>query len=291
MEVKIDYNYDTAKVFKKFKRIPFIIYKKPIPKNDGYIDKNRNYYLIFNSKLIKEFVPSEKAGHKMDIYIYGGTAAFFGVFLPLLFTIGEDSLPPLWAYLLMFIPALFCLKITYNYWKKHQVVPEQSHMLLDRINSFITLPKIGDVEYLKIPFTHLRVSIHAIGGSATTYSGKKLWFYRDYSSNIMKRHNAYIYKGGFPKDPKQDWSFYVWYMDKNRPLPPGTAFDAYRDEDFERRKNEGFPPPLFKSLVPTPEATPAQQLVRETFWKDEDHIATEEDAHFSLIRRKPKKRD
>ena len=24
----------------------------------------------------------------------------------------------------------------------------------------------------------------------------------------------------------EDLSFYLWYMDKNRPLPPGTAFDA-----------------------------------------------------------------
>ena len=65
------------------------------------------------------------------------------------------------------------------------------------------------------------------------------------------------------------WSFYVWYMDKNRPLPPGTAFDPYRQADFERRKSEGFPKPLYRSHIPTPEATPAQQLERERYWKDE----------------------
>ncbi len=65
------------------------------------------------------------------------------------------------------------------------------------------------------------------------------------------------------------WSFYVWYMDKNRPLPPGTAFDPYRQADFERRKSEGFPKPLYRSYIPTPEATPAQQLERERYWKDE----------------------
>ena len=77
------------------------------------------------------------------------------------------------------------------------------------------------------------------------------------------------------------WSFTVWYMDKNRPLPPGTAFDAYREKDFERRKAEGFPKPLYKSTIPTPEATPEQQLVREAFWKDEDYIVDAEEAYYN----------
>ena len=28
---------------------------------------------------------------------------------------------------------------------------------------------------------------------------------------------------------QNDWAFYVWYMDKSRPLPPSPVFDAYRD--------------------------------------------------------------
>jgi hypothetical protein len=60
----------------------------------------------------------------------------------------------------------------------------------------------------------------------------------------------------------EDLSFYLWYMDKNRPLPPGTAFDPYRDKDFERRKAEGFPRPLFNCRFLTPEHTPEQQAER-----------------------------
>lgn len=44
-------------------------------------------------------------------------------------------------------------------------------------------------------------------------------------------------------------SLYVWYMDKNRPLPPGTAFDSYRVADYLRRYHEGFPAPLFPSAI------------------------------------------
>ena len=63
------------------------------------------------------------------------------------------------------------------------------------------------------------------------------------------------------------WDFVVWYMDKNRPLPTGTAFDPYREADFQRRKAEGFPKPLYKSYIPTPEATRRQQLERERIGK------------------------
>ena len=62
-------------------------------------------------------------------------------------------------------------------------------------------------------------------------------------------------------------SFIVWYMDKNRPLPPGELFDPYRQADYERRKAEGFPKPLYYSKIETPEATPEQQAERKRIGK------------------------
>ncbi|MCV6630510.1 MAG: hypothetical protein OIF50_11715, partial [Flavobacteriaceae bacterium] len=76
----------------------------------------------------------------------------------------------------------------------------------------------------------------------------------------------------FSKDYRQAWSFCVWYMDKNRPLPPDRIFYPYRDADFERRKAEGFPPPLYKSQISTREATPEQHAEREQYWKDKDYL-------------------
>ena len=61
----------------------------------------------------------------------------------------------------------------------------------------------------------------------------------------------------------ESWSLMVWFMDKNRPLPPGTAFDPYREKDFQRRKKEGFPKPLYLSNIHTPEATQEQQKERQ----------------------------
>jgi hypothetical protein len=51
----------------------------------------------------------------------------------------------------------------------------------------------------------------------------------------------------------RDFSAIVWYMDKNRPLPPGKKLDPYREKDYNRRKAEGFPAPLFHSNIDTPE--------------------------------------
>ncbi len=53
----------------------------------------------------------------------------------------------------------------------------------------------------------------------------------------------------------ESWSFYVWYMDKNRPLPNGTLLDPYREKDFKRRQAEGFPPPLYKAYCEITEET------------------------------------
>ena len=201
-----------------------------------------------------------------------------------LIIVGEDL--PFLIYLILFLIPIFLIKVAYNKWKKHTAAPKKSYLLLDRQNSFITLPRIGDFDFFKIPFTQLRADITAVATQAT-YSGLFLNFYRDYSMNLVKMHESSISTGAFSNDKKQAWSFYVWYMDKNRPLPPGNNFDPYRQKDFERRKAEGFPPPLFKSLVPTPEATSEQQLVREAFWKDEDYVPTEQESFYSLWKPKP----
>ena len=49
------------------------------------------------------------------------------------------------------------------------------------------------------------------------------------------------------------WSFYMWYMDKNSPLPNGSLLDPYREKDYLRRKAEGFPAPLYPATIDTPE--------------------------------------
>ncbi len=53
--------------------------------------------------------------------------------------------------------------------------------------------------------------------------------------------------------PEKEFALFVWYMDRNRPLPPGTAFDPYRQRDYERRKKARFPKPLYPGRMSTPD--------------------------------------
>ncbi len=68
----------------------------------------------------------------------------------------------------------------------------------------------------------------------------------------------------------KDLSFITWYMDKNRPLPPGEAFDEFREKDFKRRKAEGFPSPLYPSEIRTPEMNQKQTMMS---WGIDPNIA------------------
>jgi len=76
-------------------------------------------------------------------------------------------------------------------------------------------------------------------------------------------------------DSSLTMSFFTWFMDKNRPLPPGTAFDPYREEDFERRKAEGFPSPMYGSSIPTPEASKEHEKEKMRFLKERNQRRSE----------------
>jgi len=51
------------------------------------------------------------------------------------------------------------------------------------------------------------------------------------------------------KNMEKDFSALVWYMDRNRPLPPGKQFDPYREKDDERRRAAGYPAPIYPTNV------------------------------------------
>ena len=93
------------------------------------------------------------------------------------------------------------------------------------------------------------------------------------SRAILGINNVRLERGlGREVDLFDSWNFYTWYMDRNRPLSPGTKYDKFRQKDFERRKAEGFPPPMYLSHIPIPEATAEQQAEREKYWRDVDYM-------------------
>ncbi|MDU1906698.1 MAG: hypothetical protein E6772_18185, partial [Dysgonomonas sp.] len=77
------------------------------------------------------------------------------------------------------------------------------------------------------------------------------------SVNVSLPNSRFRYLSIMPGREQSDIyniiSFIVWYMDKNRQLPPGKDLDPYRMKDYERRKAEGFPEPLYPATIPMPD--------------------------------------
>lgn len=119
------------------------------------------------------------------------------------------------------------------------------NLVFNRMKGTVEIPGFLFQDSIIVPFTDLKVVLgwQGRGGPYSYFVGvippnKKWWqFFR----------GTEILMGG--TDVYMTWAFILWYMDKNRPLPPGTAFDAYRKADNERIKREGNKEPLFPSKI------------------------------------------
>lgn len=137
----------------------------------------------------------------------------------------------------------------------------KKQIVFDRLNDTISYPRKGiTTRKVVVSFEKVKMflgygddndNVHLIANNPANRRGSEFarWVI-DWSYGVEK------------------WSFYVWYMDKNRPLPPEKVFLPYNDKDFTRRKAAGFPKPLYFSLVPTAEHTVEQKKERHLFWKE-----------------------
>jgi len=130
-------------------------------------------------------------------------------------------------------------------------------LILNREEGTISMPRALKKENLVISFEEGDGIVKFTAGGGAAPDVYLVFLYKNRKKGGHLSHS----------DIYAFWDFVVWYMDKNRPLPPGTAFDPYREADFQRRKAEGFPKPLYKSYISTPEATRRQQLERERIGK------------------------
>ncbi len=133
----------------------------------------------------------------------------------------------------------------------------KKEQILDRKNGLITMEGFYWQKNITIPFKDCLFAYSTGGEDGTgAYNLEAIrptesWF-NTYAEFGLGQAHCYV-----------SMSLITWYMDKNRPLPPGTAFDAYRERDYQRRKAAGFPRPLYPGIH-TPEATKAQQKERMT---------------------------
>nr|BFF38846.1 hypothetical protein BACY1_06510 [Tenacibaculum mesophilum] len=223
---------------------PFKILTQPTLVNVERVYPSRKY-------VIKEANHKFYRTDEMTLPKVYGFFGLLGIFCGIWFLDGkfnwkEDSLS---VFLIILGSFLFIYRLTVK--SKHK------ELVLDRLNGTVSYPDFFYSKPLQGKFSELKAVISISGDIDGAPGDEKLKFV-----NTFRPRKIDILRTISYDDPYQEWSLYVWYMDKNRPLPPGTAFDPYRQQDFERRKALGFPRPLYKSTIPTPEFTKEQQAER-----------------------------
>ena len=220
--------------FKLYKYLPHTIFERPS-------DTEKISFEYGTIRADDQFYINDLKYGLWYIYLYLAAGCFFISIIGL--TSDKDTI---FFTIISFLIGCFCILYYYKHPKKL--------LILDRLNGLVTYPGFLYSKPYTMSFSDVVAKIVSSGGRAS------LVFYH-YNGITGTSISAEDYK------PSGNWSFIVWYMDKNRPLPPGEAFDPYRKKDFQRRKAEGFPPPLYPSYIDTPEDSESQkelsQLHRE----------------------------
>ena len=241
-------------------RLPFLIGYVPSDLTKEIVQTHnpvvRNHYEIATDEFLSKDVSSSHADYQL-----GGVFVLLGIFFCALD--GFKSVSELLGFC-----AIASIFFIYGF-----IAPEKK-VKFNRFTSTISYPDWFFFGPHTVPFSELEVFWTSTGGASGAL-GQRL-VTRPPRPSWPRAISLNMHPGLFDKS----WSLIVWYMDKNRPLPPGDAFDEYRERDFERRKAEGFPAPLFPSRFATPEATPEQNAERRRYWRDEDHFGTSETAWY-----------
>ena len=233
-------NYHNPEAVRKyFHRVPKNIYEKPPTFDKGF----GKIYLVAENFIVKTDLQDIRW---VFIFLLGGVF-LFSVLIHIFS--GGDSTD--FFYLIEWIAFIFF--VIYGL-----TMPKQE-AILNRIDGLITFDGFLWQDNITMPFSEVEFC-YSTGGE-DLQGAFQLQIMRP---NKWVTFAIPIFSG---KDCYEGMSFITWYMDKNRPLPPGELFDPYREADFQRRKAEGFPKPLYPSDIPTPEATPEQQAERERIGK------------------------
>ncbi len=186
---------------------------------------------------------------------YGGGSLLITLGLSISFIYGSERI--YWYYAIIWLVAfsLSILYIAYYIW-----MPKDKEHILDRQKGTMTFPGYFWQKNVTMAFEKLLMFKPGPGTNAIAAQGIKV-------INPQKYCGTFFFSMGLGN--YDDMTLLTWYMDRNRPLPPTDQFKPYREKDFERRKVEGFPPPLYSSFFNTPEDTPEQQKEREQYWRED----------------------
>ena len=201
--------------------LPHIIVERPLGigeecKENGFIRADDQFFIMNNSVALGNF------------HLYIGLIGYLLSYFFSLANNADDSFS-IFIRICLFLFSTFY--IIYNFTHPKKI------LILDRLNGIITFPGFLYGKPITMSFEEVLAQIKG----------------RGYGLALLHKNKITFYDVDLEYEPLRSWSFMVWYMDKNRPLPPGEVFDPYRQKDYERRKKEGFPKPLYQSWIATPE--------------------------------------
>ena len=211
-------------VWWKTNYFPHIILEYPQEKNkmckeNGITRADDQFYIV------------DKSLYTGKMYMYIGLFFLVLTFF-LFFTIDANEISGVFFRVIFFLTGILLIVYQYTHPPKK--------IILDRLNGIITFPGVFYGKPITMPFDKVLAALKLNGKNGPVSLG----FYH---------HKILATDIDLDYTPKSSWSFIVWYMDKNRSLPPGKVFDPYRKRDYERRKAEGFPEPLYESWIGNPE--------------------------------------
>ncbi len=133
-----------------------------------------------------------------------------------------------WCILLSFLPIL------YNF------IQPRKKLIFDRENQKVTIPRPLYYKSVTVPWASANAVVKRQIRQSFTHSKAGL---RPPHKGIGLMSPAVTISITEVDKPQESWSFWLWYMDKNRPLPPSTSLDLYREQEIRRLKQKGFPAP------------------------------------------------
>ena len=205
--------------------LPHIIVERPLgisdmSKNDDITRADDQFFIMNNSITFRNF------------HLYIGLIGYLLSYFFSLANNADDSFS-IFIRICLFLFSTFY--IIYNFTHPKKI------LILDRLNGIITFPGFLYGKPIMMSFEEVLAEVRGgYGAGMATLA-------------LLHQNKLTAYSAILESTPLESWSFMVWYMDKNRPLPPGKVFDPYRQKDYERRKKEGFPKPLYQSWIATPE--------------------------------------
>lgn len=150
--------------------------------------------------------------------------------------------------LFLLIIAAVCTDVFFRY-RAIQKTRMNTPFIFHRTHSEVSFPtgSGGDTNTLHIKDIELKMKEHIgkgpVGGVVRTQS----MYIQSKSSNV-KSNDLPLNRGtGSTEEIYSQWSWILWYMDKNRPLPPESGLEEYRAADTQRLIEANRPEPLIPS--------------------------------------------